>query len=136
MRQYKSVSGEDGLETTVVGLTFEVQENHLKDQGKLTLRCVASVGPSSSAHNSHNNNNNNNQYLLPRHNNNPPPAASTASMGYGDTNFPSEQQQHIGNQVMETMEVRFEGKNFSSFIKAHILLWTWQEFLNESNQQR
>ena len=114
MRQYKAVSGEDGLETTVLGLTFEVQEIHLMDQGKLTLRCVASVGPSSSTHNVHNNNKNN-QYLPPRHNN-PPPAASTASMGYGDTNYPSEQQQHIGNQVMETMEVRFESKHNSHFL--------------------
>ena len=123
MKQYKAVSGEDGLETTVLGLTFDVQDSHLKDQGKLTLRCVASVGPSASTHNTHQNNNNNHHQNYPyqtyggpvnfNNNKNVPPAASTASMSYGDGtitgNYPPEQQQHIGSQVMETMEVRFEG---------------------------
>ncbi len=97
------------METTVLGLTFEVHEMHLQDEGKLTLRCVASVGPSST-HNSHHN-----QYQHYSNNNNPPPAASTASLGgyergAGRTN-PTE---HFYNPIIETMsmvsEVRFEGR--------------------------
>ncbi|XP_057365342.2 uncharacterized protein LOC130686064 [Daphnia carinata] len=113
IRQYKAVFGDDGLETTVLGLTFEVHESHLQNEGKLTLRCVASVNsiPSDNSHHNQYLSNNNN-------NNNPPPAASTASLGgyergAGRTN-PTE---HFYNPIIETMsmvsEVRFEASSAS-----------------------
>lgn len=102
------MSGEDGLETTVLGLTFEVHETHLQNEGKLALRCVASVNSIPSDNSYHN------QYHS--NNNNPPPAASTASLGgyevnAGRTSAP----EHFYNPlIIETMsmvsEVRFEGK--------------------------
>lgn len=101
------MSGDDGLETTVLGLTFEVHETHLQNEGKLTLRCVASVNsiPSDNSHH--------NQYHS--NSNNPPPAASTASLGGYETNAGrTNPPEHFYNPlIIETMsmvsEVRFEG---------------------------
>jgi hypothetical protein len=109
------VSGDDGLETTTLGLTFEVHESHLQNEGKLTLRCVTSVNsfPSDNTHH------NNNQYHS-NSNNNPPPAASTASLGGYETNDGGRTSppEHFYNPlIIETMsmssEVRFEGKLFN-----------------------
>jgi hypothetical protein len=106
------VSGDDGLETTTLGLTFEVHESHLQNEGKLTLRCVTSVNsfPSDNSHH------NNNQYHS-NSNNNPPSAASTASLGGYETNDGGRTSppEHFYNPlIIETMsmssEVRFEGK--------------------------
>ncbi|XP_046644532.1 uncharacterized protein LOC124329499 [Daphnia pulicaria] len=115
IRQYKSVSGDDGLETTTLGLTFEVHESHLQNEGKLTLRCVTSVNsfPSDNSHH------NNNQYHS-NSNNNPPPAASTASLGGYETNDGGRTSppEHFYNPlIIETMsmssEVRFEASSGS-----------------------
>ncbi|XP_032793380.2 uncharacterized protein LOC116930122 [Daphnia magna] len=113
IRQYKAVFGDDGLETTVLGLTFEVHESHLQNEGKLTLRCVASVNSIPSDSSSHHN-----QYLS--NNNNPPPAASsTASLGGYEVNAGrTSSPEHFYNPlIIETMsmvsEVRFEASSAS-----------------------
>lgn len=94
----------------MLGLTFEVHESHLQNEGKLTLRCVASVNSIPSDSSSHHN-----QYLS--NNNNPPPAASsTASLGGYEVNAGrTSSPEHFYNPlIIETMsmvsEVRFEGK--------------------------
>ena len=97
VRKYKAVWGEDGLETTVLGLTFVVHENHLSKEGKLTLRCVSSVGPGSASFMP--------PPASPHVNRNNPAAASTASLANYDQNL----EPHIVSPVMESMEVRFEG---------------------------
>ena len=113
IRQYKAASGDDGLETTVLGLTFEVHDAHLQDDGKLSLRCVASVGPTHA-------NFHHNQYQYQSNNNSPlPPDSlpiSTVSSAFERNEIvaPSEHhQQHFYNPIIETMsmvsEVRFEG---------------------------
>ena len=105
LRQYKAFSGEDGLETTVLGLTFEVRDDHLKDEGRLMLRCVASVGPATSNQNSRHN-------FYQHQRNNPPPAASTISFGsFEPVDRFDPPDQASSNAVIETMEVRFIGKS-------------------------
>ena len=102
MRKYKAAWGDDGLETTVLGLTFVVKQNHLSSKGKLILRCISSVGPASAS-------------VVPppqtqpqapvSYHINDPPAASTASLAGYDQNYEPRQL----SPVMESMEVRFEG---------------------------
>lgn len=88
----------------MVGLTFEVREDHLKDEGRLMLRCVASVGPAMSTQNSHHN-------FYQHQRNNPPPAASTISFGsFEPVDRFEPPDQANSNAVIETMEVRFIGK--------------------------
>lgn len=106
------MSGEDGLETTVLGLTFQVHETHLQNKGtQLTLRCDATFGPSSTRNSHHNN-----QHQ--HHSNNPPPAASTASLGGYEGSLekvnPSDHFYNPNSNVeymSMTSEVRFEGKS-------------------------
>ena len=44
IRQYRFATGDEGLETTVLSLSFAVEPAHLTDQGKMTLLCTSTVG--------------------------------------------------------------------------------------------
>ena len=116
VRKYKAVWGEDGLETTVLGLTFVVQENHLSSQGKLTLRCVSSVGPASASVVPPPQTQTQPEQPALQHVNDQP-AASTASLAGYDQNY----EPHLLSPVMESMEVRFEGIISFLFVLNHSL---------------
>lgn len=44
VREFAAVYDEDGLETSILGLEFRVEEQHFKE-GEMRLRCTASISP-------------------------------------------------------------------------------------------
>ena len=113
LRQFKSVTDSDGLEMTVSGLTFTVDEWHLRHQNKLSLRCVASVRLSDVDSQSAD-----------------PLAASTASFagGYQRVRSGGADPNDADGPVVESMEVRFEGSSQQISTKDVCLNWLFLLF--------
>jgi len=44
LKEYASIIQENGLETSILGLQFQVREGHFKD-GEMKLRCTATIAP-------------------------------------------------------------------------------------------